>query len=284
MTNTINPLIVRILEGVKFAIIVYREFYHNQGLLLAGAVAYYTLLSIIPIALLFVIALSGFISEDQLIALFRNALGAFGDSQANAITAQVETAYENRERIGLIGIGSLFFFSGLAFRTLQTAIAALFNSNDQTATRATWLEWLIPYLYVLGLAVSFAAVTVIAGLMDAFADRELRLFGYTLSSAQFGSFLLEIGIIVGEVVLFSLIYHALPVQKVLWRYALVGGLVATFLWEVARRIVVWFSTTISAVDILYGSFATLIILFLALEVAAIILLFGAQFIAVYSRK
>lgn len=41
-----------------FALRVVRAFRTNQGLLLAGAVAYYTLLSIIPLLILILIALS----------------------------------------------------------------------------------------------------------------------------------------------------------------------------------------------------------------------------------
>ena len=43
---------------VAFALQVLRAFRANQGLLLAGAVAYYALLSIVPLLILMVIALS----------------------------------------------------------------------------------------------------------------------------------------------------------------------------------------------------------------------------------
>ena len=42
---------------------VLRAFRANQGLLLAGAVAYYTLLSIVPLLILMVIALSQIIDQ-----------------------------------------------------------------------------------------------------------------------------------------------------------------------------------------------------------------------------
>ena len=43
---------------VAFALQVLKAFQANQGLLLAGAVAYYALLSIVPLLILMVIALS----------------------------------------------------------------------------------------------------------------------------------------------------------------------------------------------------------------------------------
>ena len=52
----------------RFALRVLRAFRANQGLLLAGAVAYYTLLSIVPLLILLVIALSQIIDPGELLA------------------------------------------------------------------------------------------------------------------------------------------------------------------------------------------------------------------------
>ena len=50
-----------------FALQVMKAFRANQGLLLAGAVAYYTLLSIVPLLILMVIALSHVIDQAELL-------------------------------------------------------------------------------------------------------------------------------------------------------------------------------------------------------------------------
>jgi uncharacterized BrkB/YihY/UPF0761 family membrane protein len=55
------------------------------------------------------------------------------------------------------------------------------------------------------------------------------------------------------------------------------------LWEITRHILVWYFSTLSLVNIIYGAFATAIILLVSLEAAALILLFGAQVIAEYER-
>ena len=46
---------------------------------------------------------------------------------------------------------------------------------------------------------------------------------------------------------------------------------------------VWYFTTLSMVNIIYGSLTTTVVALVFLEVAAIILLFGAQAIAEYER-
>ena len=50
-----------------FALAVIKQFRANQGVLLAGAVAYYTLLSIVPLLILILMALSHIVAEDRLL-------------------------------------------------------------------------------------------------------------------------------------------------------------------------------------------------------------------------
>ena len=62
----------------SFLIRVLRSFRRNQGLLLAGAVAYYTLLSIIPMFALILVGLSHFIEEVTVAADHCDQPGASG--------------------------------------------------------------------------------------------------------------------------------------------------------------------------------------------------------------
>jgi uncharacterized BrkB/YihY/UPF0761 family membrane protein len=75
----------------------------------------------------------------------------------------------------------------------------------------------------------------------------------------------------------------MPVGRLRIRHALIGGITAGLLWELTRRVLVWYFATLSLVGVVYGSFATTIIALLTLEIAAMILLFGAQVIAEYER-
>ena len=63
-----------------------------------------------------------------------------------------------------------------------------------------------------------------------------------------------------------------------------GGVAAGLLWEATRHALTWFFATLSKVGVLYGSFATAISLLLSFEIAATVLLIGAQVIAVYEQQ
>jgi len=75
----------------------------------------------------------------------------------------------------------------------------------------------------------------------------------------------------------------MPVGRLSWRHALVGGVTAALLWEVTRHTLVWYFSTMSQVKIVYGSLTTAIVVLLSLEIAAMVLLLGAQVIAEFER-
>jgi YihY family inner membrane protein len=75
------------------------------------------------------------------------------------------------------------------------------------------------------------------------------------------------------------IYLVMPEVRVRFRYALIGGITAAFLWEITRRVLIWYYATISTVNVIYGSITITVVALLSIEVVAIILLLGAQVIA-----
>jgi uncharacterized BrkB/YihY/UPF0761 family membrane protein len=75
----------------------------------------------------------------------------------------------------------------------------------------------------------------------------------------------------------------MPVGRLWWRHALVGGVTAALLWEITRRVLVWYFSSLSQVTVVYGSLTTAIVVLFSLEIAATLLLFGAQVISEYER-
>jgi len=63
-----------------------------------------------------------------------------------------------------------------------------------------------------------------------------------------------------------------------------GGMIATVLWEITRRVLVWYYAVLSSVNLIYGSFATSVVALLSIEAIAIIILLGAQVIAELERR
>ena len=97
----IDPRTSYVLKNpVDFAMRVLNGFRANQGLLLAGAVAYYALLSIVPLLILMVIALSQFIDQNVLLATLNTALEYVAPGEGKTVVAELKTFLDHREEIG----------------------------------------------------------------------------------------------------------------------------------------------------------------------------------------
>ena len=141
----------------------------------------------------------------------------------------------------------------------------------------------MPYVYILLLAAGFLVVSLMAGWLNQHASDTPTLIGIEVNMTSTTATVLYLLGVLGEVLLLTSIYLVMPVGRLAWSHALVGGVVATLLWEITRHALIWYFTKLSFVSIIYGSLATTIIILLTFEVAAIILLLGAQVIAEYER-
>jgi len=84
-------------------------------------------------------------------------------------------------------------------------------------------------------------------------------------------------------VLIASIYLFMPFGRLSILHALIGGATAGILWEAIRHGLVWYFGTISQVSVVYGSLTSAIVVLLSFEIAATLLLLGAQVIAEYER-
>ena len=119
----------------RFALQALRAFRAHQGLLLAGAVAYYTLLSIIPLFSLLLVGLSHFVDEGELITMTHELLELLVANEADAVTDQIETFLQHRAIVSGFGLLVMLFFSSLSFSVLETSMAVIFFHRAATRRR-----------------------------------------------------------------------------------------------------------------------------------------------------
>ena len=267
----------------KFLWRVLVAFKRNQGLLLAGAVAYYTLLSIIPMLALILVGLSHFIEGPQLYSTILHNLKLVLPEYAESIAGQVWGFFERRQLVGIMGIGAMLFFSSLAFSMLESAMAVIFSHRIRKHRRHFLISAIIPYAYIVLLGLGLLLVTLMSGCLDTLADKHLIVLGWDLSLAAPSRVSLYMLGLFGMICMLTSLYLVMPVGRIPLRHALAGGVTATILWEIIRHILVWYYSNISLVNVIYGSLATAVVALLSIEIAVIILLLGAQVIAEFDR-
>lgn len=284
MMNTRQNANWRLGRLFSFLLRVLRSFKRNQGLLLSSAVAYHTLLSIVPMSILALIVLSNFIEGERLIHTLTTYLEMVIPGYAATLTEQVRVFLEHRRVIGIIGFLGMLFFSSIAFSMLENAMSVIFFQRVRIQRRNFLISAIIPYAYILLMGLGIVLVSFIAGALEILGKKQLLLFGWSLSLEGTSRVALYIVGIFGEVLMLTSIYLVMPVVHVTFRHAVLGGITATVLWEITRRVLVWYYAVLSLVNLIYGSIATVVVALFSVEAVALILLLGAQVIAELERK
>jgi membrane protein len=280
----LSPQVTHVLSSPgAFAWRVLQGFRANQGLLLAGAVAYYALLSIVPLLILSVIVLSRLIDQGELLQTLGRYLEWIVPGQSHAIVVELSNFLQHRDVIGWVLLATMLFFSSLAFTVLENAMSVIFLHRVAVRRRRFVVSALMPYLYILCLGFGLLVVTVAASALQAMGEESFRLLGREWSLSGVSGLLLYLLGLAGEIFLLTSVYMVMPVGRLFWRHALIGGATAALLWEVTRHLLVWYFATLSQVNVVYGSMTTAIVVLLSLEIAATLLLLGAQVISEFER-
>ena len=264
---------------VRFTVRVVSAFLKNRGILLAGGVGYNALLSVVPFLTLVVASLSLFFDQGHILSMLRSELRVLVPSNEDAILGAAEAYLQHTATASVVSVLALLFFSSIAFRMLEQAVAAIFHISSKGAHRHFLVSAVLPYSFMLLLMAALFLITLITSTLDTLAHTAVNIFGIEGWMQTGTNLLLRVAGWIGLVVLFAGIYRVLPVVKISTNKALVGGLCAAVLWEGVGRLLVYYFTNLSMVNLVYGSLATVVVLLLFLEIAFIILLLGAQVIA-----
>ncbi|MEX3857604.1 MULTISPECIES: YihY/virulence factor BrkB family protein [Paraburkholderia] len=261
-----------------------RQFTENRCLEMAASIAFYAAFSLAP-TLVMVIAVAGWFFGPAAARgeLFGHINGLIGDQAA----AGVQTIVENAHHAGAKGgIATIISFSLLAigasatFSSLNSALNIVWPySGPRTAS---WLALvrvrLISFGLVLGVAflliVSLVLDTVIAFIGEwLWGDSPYVVIGNLLQ--------LGVGLLV-LVFAFAGLLKFLPDARVLWRDALVGGVVAAVLFTAGRKLFALYLAHAGMASA-FGAAGSLAVLLMWLYFSALVLLLGAEFSAARGR-
>ena len=196
---------------------------------------------------------------------------------------QISLFLKNWKVVGVVGLLILLFFSSLAFTVLENAMSVIFFHRVAIKRRHFLISAIIPYFFILLLAIGLLLVSAVSGSLHALDTSTITVMGQVWSLSGVEKTLVYLLGIIGETLLLTSLYLVMPVGRLELRHALIGGITAVVLWEITRQFLVWYFSTLSLVNVVYGTFATAIIILITLEAAATILLIGAQVIAEYER-
>lgn len=268
---------------LEFAMQTLRGFNRNQGLMLAGAIAYYALLSLVPLLILSVLALSHLVDRGELLIALGRYLEWLVPSQSKAVVTDIAGFLDNRIALGTVLVLTMLFFSSLAFGILEKAMAVIFPHRGTIKKRHFLVSAVLPYCFVLLLCIALLFLTLSSIVLQTMAQESVHLLNRDWSLVGISGLIFYALGFAAEVLTVATLYLVLPVGRLQLSHAVIGGLVVSVVWEIVRHILVWYFTTLSKASVVYGSFTTTVVVLFCMEIIAALLLFGAQIISEYER-
>lgn len=259
------------------------SFSRNGCFNLSAALAFYTILSLIPFLFLLV-SLTGYILGSSEKA-FQIAL-SLGDRlfpQSNdLILKEVQALTVRAKFFGWLGFLSLIWTASLVFSSLEFAMSIIFRVEQR---RSFLNSKLLAIAMIPGSLVILLVSLIITAFARIMENYELTLWGINLAHSDLFEFLL--GYLFPYLILtlsFTAIYKFIPPTSISSRHALIGGASCALLFEIVKHLFTWYVGHSSSYGIVYGSLETMIILVVWIFYSASVLLFCAELVSAYRRR
>jgi membrane protein len=261
-------VVARAVSLLQFSVMAAEGFVRDRLLLQAGALSYFTVLSLIPIIAI-VIAIAASIGIDSSFAEDIVAKIAAGAPETQErILAQVRSA--DFKALGSLGAGVVFLTTIFGISNVERSFNAIWGVKKSRS----WARRFPDYLAVLVLVPLLATgLSLATGLKSEWLVGQLSQFDAFVTLYEVG--LRQLPWLVLSIV-FGLMFWFLPNTTVRFRSALLGGVVSGGLVLQAQSAYIGYSVGVARADALFGAFAQLPLLFLWIYIFWAILLFGAE--------
>ncbi len=260
-----------------------RQFYRDGCPTLAAAISFYALLSLIPVLFL-VIAVAGYVigSSDGVYQAVLQWVREFIPHLSDDLTGNLEWVVQNRGRLSWLGLGALIIAASLVFQAVEFALDRVFTV---TRKRGFWRSRLLSVCVVVGMGMVMLFSFYVGVLVHALrADPTLAPLGRSivmpLARGLGLQYLTSVALIVGA---FTLSLRVFPHAPVSWREAFVGGCIGAALWEVGRRVFLWYLANLAQFYVVYGSLGALVAVMVWIYMSASIFLYAAEVVVALQK-
>lgn len=267
----------------------WQKFKADDGLLLAGALAFFGALSLAPLLLVVVGAASLIVDEGPVRSMVlekaEEVLGPEGRTVGLTVLEHFEGPDGGLLSIA-IGVTALLIGATSGFVHLRTALNRVFNVREGTK-HGMVRKRLLSLLMVLALGVLIVAsivLTTTVSIMHKWVDHQAGLAAeHPVADLPWHVLDWSTSLVVISALVTAL-FKALPDVRLAWRDVFIGAAVTTALFTAGKSVAALYFGTKSAVSA-YGAAGSFVVVLLWLYYSAVVLLYGAELTQVLvSRK
>ena len=260
------------------------DWYEDRAQRIGAALAYYTIFALAP-GLVIVMALAGLMlgpgAESQIIEQIRELIGKQG---ATAIEATIRSA--RNETLGATGTAlaliPLVFGLWGVFGELQDGLNTIWGVTPKPGRRIRDIlrERFWSFAMVVGIGFVLLVSLVLSAWLAAVGTYVGSLWPTPPAGLEALNFVISFVVITGS---FALIFKLLPDVKIAWRDVWLGAAVTSLFFTVGKFLIGLYLGK-SAVASAYGAAGSLVIIVVWVYYSAQILLFGAEFTKVWTKR
>jgi membrane protein len=271
-----------VLRFGRLAWRAWEQFARDHCLLLAAALSFYGVVSLIPLCFLMLWALSHWFGPEEAYQMVAQLVHQHVPQAAEVILGRVQGIRQDSARWmtgSLWGLLPLVWAGWGFYETLERILTEAWAGRP---LRGYLQRKLITLMILLGAGIFFIASLLMTTALTAFLRFGSRFLG--LSPQDF-SWLWHLTArllpFVFSVTMFFLLYKFLPNTKVPARLAIKAAAVAGILWELSKSLFTRFIARGPTFQHLYGSLTGVVVLMFWIYFSAVILLLGAELAAAY---
>jgi membrane protein len=246
--------------------------------LLSSGIAFNLLLCTIPLVILVLSVVSGFIDEAQTKSTVQNFLVNFLPQNTQAtdligvVVKELGSVFNARTVAGWIAGIALLWLASTLFSSLRTGLNAIFHIPTP---KFFVIYRLKDMLLTIITTVLILVVTLMSPLMTLAESYWTGILPELRQSLLFG-FTVRVASIIATTVVFFLLYRLVPNRKLPWPVILISTGVAVVLWELARILFSWYVNGAANFSKFYGGYVALASFALWLYYSAFVFLLAAE--------
>lgn len=235
---------------LRFSFRVVENFIHDRCIQRASALAYASLLAIVPIVVIGFTIFTSFEAFDAMaVTVINSLLEHILPTSQQAVQEYLSAITDKTTTISTLGVIALLLTATALLNTIEEA----FNDIWRTTHTRTWLTKFITFWAILTLTPILigASITITSYFTALPVIREVT---------EGASYIAEVPFIIPWLMsslAMATMYSVLPNRTVPFRYAIVGGLVAGALFEWSKIGFAFYITDIANYERLYGALSTL---------------------------
>src|SRR5882724_11583335 len=262
----------------------FNDWYEDRAQRMGAALAYYTIFALTP-GLVILMALAGLLlgpgAESQIIEQIRELIGEQG---AVAIEATIQNA--RGETLGAAGTAlaliPLIFGLWGVFGELQDGLNTIWGVTPKPGRRIRDIlkERFWSFAMVVGIGFVLLVSLVLSAWLAAVGTYVGSLLPAPAAGLEALNFVISFVVITGS---FALIFKLLPDVRIAWRDVWLGA-AATALFFTVGKFLIGLYLGKSAVASAYGAASSLVIIVVWVYYSAQILLLGAEFTKVWTKR